>query len=50
MEYKNTMQKADKAIVFYKEETIAHKKLEPINLTDVREAFWKRRFRDLYKN
>lgn len=39
MEYKNTMQKADKAIVFYKEETIAHKKLEPINPTDVREAF-----------
>lgn len=38
-EYKDTMRDADEAIVFYKEETIAHKKLEPISQDEVRQAF-----------
>lgn len=38
-EYKNSMKDADVAIVFYKEETIAHKKLAPITKEEVRKAF-----------
>jgi UDP-N-acetylmuramate: L-alanyl-gamma-D-glutamyl-meso-diaminopimelate ligase len=39
LEYKNTMDKADEAIVFYKEETIEHKKLAPISKEEVKSAF-----------
>ncbi len=39
LEYKGAMEKADVAIVFYKEETIAHKKLDPISLDEVKAAF-----------
>ncbi|MEZ4722444.1 MAG: Mur ligase family protein [Flavobacteriales bacterium] len=38
-EYKGTMDAADEAIVFYKEETIAHKKLDPISREEVKAAF-----------
>ncbi len=37
--YKGTMDVADKAIVFYKKETIEHKKLEPISEEEVKSAF-----------
>jgi UDP-N-acetylmuramate: L-alanyl-gamma-D-glutamyl-meso-diaminopimelate ligase len=33
------MDKADVAIVFYKEDTIAHKKLAPISIEEVKKAF-----------
>ena len=39
LEYANTMDSADLAIVFFKEETIAHKKLDPISKEEVKEAF-----------
>ncbi len=39
LEYKGAMDKADIAIVFYKEETIAHKKLAPISVEEVKKAF-----------
>jgi len=39
LEYANTMDSADHAIVFFKEETIAHKKLDPISKEEVKEAF-----------
>ncbi len=38
-QYKNTMQLADKAIVYFNPQTIAHKKLEPITKEQVVEAF-----------
>ncbi len=38
-QYKNTMQLADKAIVYFNPETIAHKKLEPITAQQVADAF-----------
>jgi len=38
-EYKGTMHHADVGIVYYDEKTIAHKKLAPISLDDVRQAF-----------
>lgn len=38
-EYRGTMQAADKAVVFYKNEVIAHKKLQPISPDDVKAAF-----------
>lgn len=39
LEYKGAMDRADVAIVFYKEETIEHKKLEPISVEEVKLAF-----------
>ncbi|NQV52171.1 MAG: peptidoglycan synthetase [Flavobacteriales bacterium] len=39
LEYAHTMDAADTAIVFFKEETIVHKRLEPISKDDVRAAF-----------
>jgi len=38
-EYHGAMDAADKAVVFFKEETIAHKKLEPISVEEVKQAF-----------
>lgn len=38
-EYVGSMDSADVAIVFFKEETIAHKKLEPISADEVKRAF-----------
>lgn len=38
-EYHHTMRDADEAVVFYKEETIAYKKLEPISREEVKQAF-----------
>ncbi len=38
-QYKNTMQQADKAIVYFNPKTIAHKKLEPITAQQVADAF-----------
>ena len=38
-EYNGTMHQADLPIVFYKEETIAHKKLEPISVDEVKQSF-----------
>jgi len=37
--YKNAMQAADTAMVYYNPETIAHKKLAPISVEQVKEAF-----------
>lgn len=37
--YKGTMDMADVAIVFYDEKTVAHKKLEPIQKEEVKQAF-----------
>jgi UDP-N-acetylmuramate: L-alanyl-gamma-D-glutamyl-meso-diaminopimelate ligase len=39
LEYKDTMKEADVAIVFYKEETLMHKKLAPISKDDVKVSF-----------
>jgi UDP-N-acetylmuramate: L-alanyl-gamma-D-glutamyl-meso-diaminopimelate ligase len=38
-QYNGTMHQADLPIVFYKEETIAHKKLEPISVEEVKQSF-----------
>ncbi len=38
-EYKNTMQSADAAVVFYSPKTIEHKKLDPISKQDIKDAF-----------
>lgn len=38
-EYDGSMNDADEAIVFYKEETIAHKKLDPISIQEVVDSF-----------
>jgi len=38
-EYSGSMNDADEAIVFYKEETIAHKKLDPISIQEVVASF-----------
>ena len=38
-EYKSSMDDADVAIVFYKEETLAQKRLDPIDPSEVKEAF-----------
>jgi UDP-N-acetylmuramate: L-alanyl-gamma-D-glutamyl-meso-diaminopimelate ligase len=38
-EYDGSMNDADEAIVFYKEETIAHKKLDPISIQEVVASF-----------
>jgi len=37
--YSNTMNAADKALVYFSEEVVAHKKLEPITKEQVQEAF-----------
>lgn len=37
--YKNTMEKADTAIVYFNPHTIEHKRLEPISTAQVKEAF-----------
>lgn len=37
--YKNAMQKADKALVYFSHEVVKHKKLEPITAQQVKEAF-----------
>lgn len=39
LEYAHTMDAADTAIVFFKEETIAHKRLDPISKNEVRASF-----------
>src|SRR5690606_7767461 len=39
LEYSDTMSEADVAIVFFKEETLAQKRLAPISPAQVREAF-----------
>lgn len=38
-EYDKTMHAADIPVVFYQEETIAHKRLDPISVEEVRQAF-----------
>lgn len=38
-QYEDTMAEADRAIVFYSPDTIAHKKLPPISVADVKSAF-----------
>lgn len=38
-EYKDAMQSADEAVVFYSPQTIAHKRLEPISIQEIKEAF-----------
>ncbi len=38
-EYKNTMKKADQAVVYFNPETLKHKKLEMITKTDIQEGF-----------
>lgn len=38
-QYKNSMETADKAFVYYSPETIKHKKLDPISKEEVAEAF-----------
>jgi UDP-N-acetylmuramate: L-alanyl-gamma-D-glutamyl-meso-diaminopimelate ligase len=37
--YKNTMSKADEAIVYYSPDVVLHKKLEPISIEQVKKAF-----------
>jgi len=39
LHYKDCMQKADEAIVYFNPHTIAHKKLPPISVEDVKNAF-----------
>ena len=38
-QYNNTMNQADEAIVYYSPEVVLHKKLEPISIEQVKEAF-----------
>jgi UDP-N-acetylmuramate: L-alanyl-gamma-D-glutamyl-meso-diaminopimelate ligase len=38
-QYADTMMEADRAIVFYSPDTIEHKKLPPISVSDVKTAF-----------
>lgn len=38
-EYKDAMQSADEAVVFYSPQTIAHKRLEPISIQEIKDAF-----------
>ncbi|MEM7161524.1 MAG: hypothetical protein AAF487_03695 [Bacteroidota bacterium] len=38
-EYEGTMDEADKAIVYFSPEVVAHKKLEPISNDEIRIAF-----------
>ncbi|MDX2188486.1 MAG: Mur ligase family protein [Bacteroidota bacterium] len=38
-QYKNTLEKADVAIVYYNPETVAHKKLPPISEEEIKKAF-----------
>jgi UDP-N-acetylmuramate: L-alanyl-gamma-D-glutamyl-meso-diaminopimelate ligase len=37
--YENAMAAADKALVYFSPEVVAHKKLEPITISQVQEAF-----------
>tara|TARA_A100001015_G_scaffold319469_1_gene442438 strand:+ start:381 stop:842 length:462 start_codon:yes stop_codon:yes gene_type:complete len=37
--YKDSMQKADQALIYYNNETIKHKKLDELNENDVKAAF-----------
>ena len=39
LEYDGTMNDADAAIVFYKKETLAQKRLDPLSIEDVKKAF-----------
>ncbi|MDA9267199.1 Mur ligase family protein [Salibacteraceae bacterium] len=39
LEYEGTMNDADVAIVFYKEETLAQKRLDPLSIEEVKKAF-----------
>jgi UDP-N-acetylmuramate: L-alanyl-gamma-D-glutamyl-meso-diaminopimelate ligase len=39
LEYAGTMKEADVAVVFYKEETVAQKRLEPISVEQVKSSF-----------
>jgi UDP-N-acetylmuramate: L-alanyl-gamma-D-glutamyl-meso-diaminopimelate ligase len=39
-EYKNCMNDADDAIVYFNPHTIEHKKLKPITIEQVKQAFW----------
>ncbi|MEX2595463.1 MAG: Mur ligase family protein [Salibacteraceae bacterium] len=39
IEYKGSMDMADEAIVFYRNETLAHKRLEPLSAEEVKKSF-----------
>jgi UDP-N-acetylmuramate: L-alanyl-gamma-D-glutamyl-meso-diaminopimelate ligase len=39
LQYKNTLEVADSAIVYFSNKTIVSKKLEPLNIEDVRLSF-----------